>query len=193
MSELVDKNGETIKDVQFNIKKESGSHLADRKALHSGQGSTKPFKDMDDLEKMASNIYATAVDDISKEYEADKKAGLDINDLESIKNYKLGYTPIGETLIVKYIKEEQKVGSLILPDSTSDSKKAIIITPGLYISTLFKGDIVILKGQSKANPYPYEAKRTFNGITFNEIPVEAVAGVFHEREDIIQKIKDANN
>jgi hypothetical protein len=190
MSELLDSKGEPVTDLQFNLKKQSANHLADKKALHSGQGSTKPFKNMEDLESMASNIYAKAIDGIEEEYIKDKEAGLDINDYNSIMEFEVGYTPVGDTLLVKFIKEEQKMGSIILLDNKTNEKdkKAIVIAPGLYVTSLCKGDVIIMKASSHTNPFPPSYKRIIKGITFEEIPFEGVSGVFHDRDFIMQRI-----
>lgn len=189
MSELLDSKGEPINDLQFNLKKQSANHLADRAALHNKQGYTKPFDSMEDLEKQASAIYAKAADTNKEEYDKDKEKGLDINDINSVLAFEPDYTPLGDTVLVKYIKEDHKIGTLILPDSYNADKKAVVIVPGLLVSTIFKGDIIVLKGSDRNNPYPPSFKRKIKDIEFEEIPSMAISGVFKSREAVIDRIK----
>jgi len=190
MSELLDSNGQPINDLQFNLKKQSANHLADRKALHNKQGYTKPFESMEELEKQANSIYAKAGDDNKEEYEKDKLNGLDINDMSSVMAFEPDYTPLGDTLLVKYIKEDNQIGTIILPDSFNKDKKAVVIVPGLLVTTLFKGDIIIMKGSDRNNPYPPSYKRRIKDIDFEEIPSMAVSGVYKSREALLARIRE---
>lgn len=125
-----------------------------------------------------------------KDVEEDKEKGFDINDIESIKAFAkaVEYTPLFNTVVVKQIREEQKVGSLILPDSSATGKKAVVIIPGMYVSQLQAGDIVTLQGDGRIQYF----NRVFKGVSFWELNVDSIGGVFKSREVIMQRLKDEN-
>jgi hypothetical protein len=142
----------------------------------------RTFNSMTELEESANSIYAKADDAQKAVYEKDKAAGLDINDKESIANYKVGYTPLGNTLLIKVIKQDMEYGSLLLTDLSNKNTKGVVIVPGLWVTTLKRGDVITLKATQSGNIQSIE--RTINGITFNEIDYEVAAGIFMEEEEL---------
>lgn len=169
-------------DFQINIPSRPANQNADREALKKQPGSIhRTFNDMKDLEESANSIYAKAGEAHKEMIEKDKAAGLDVNDIESIRNFKIGYTPLGNTLLIKQIHEDLKYGSILLPDGSNNNKKAVVIVPGLYVTTLKKGDIITLKPTTTGRA-PY-VKRTFKGVEFDEIDYDLVGGIFMEEED----------
>jgi len=196
MSDLLDSKGERINDLQFNLKKQSANHLADRKALHSKQGAIKPFKDEEDMIKTAETAFEGASKTLIELADKERELGFDIKDAKSIKNFKVGYTPFGTLLLVKIIYEEQKIGNILVPDNTALGRKAIVIVPGSYVTDLKKGDVVQLRPTSRGqyggidhNALPPHVERVFNGIKFHEITMESILGVYIDREEYIQRSK----
>lgn len=127
-----------------------------------------------------------------EEVEADKLKGFDIDNFESIKNFEIAYTPVGNTVLVKYVLEELKIGSIWLPDKSNTNLKAIVVVPGIYVNNLLLGDVITIRGSTTSNPYPPSMERIFRGVTFQEISYEAVAGVFKTRNEIIERIANEN-
>lgn len=123
-----------------------------------------------------------------EEVEADRLKGFDIDSLESIRNFEIAYTPVGNTVLVKYVLEELKIGSVWIPDKSNTNLKAIVVVPGIYVNNLLLGDVVTIRGSTTSNPYPPSMERIFRGVTFQEISYEAVAGVFKTRNEIIERI-----
>lgn len=128
-----------------------------------------------------------------EEVEADKLKGFDIDSLESIQNFEIAYTPVGNSLLVKYVLEELKIGSIWLPDKSNTNLKAIVVVPGIYVNNLLLGDVITIKGSmDPRNPVPPGVDRVFRGVTFTEISYEAVAGVFKTRKEVIDRIAREN-
>lgn len=128
-----------------------------------------------------------------EEVEADKLKGFDIDSLESIQNFEITYTPVGNSLLVKYVLEELKIGSIWLPDKSNTNLKAIVVVPGIYVNNLLLGDVITIKGSmDPRNPIPPGVDRVFRGVTFTEISYEAVAGVFKTRKEVIERIAREN-
>jgi hypothetical protein len=149
----------------------------------------RTFNSPEDMVASAESIYAVKN---TEEVAKDKEHGLDINDIESIKAFKTGYSPAGNSVLVKFIKEEEKVGKIILTDHSNPNKKAVVITAGLYVNNFRPGDIVLLKGQDVRNPLPPFADRVFKSITFKEISVDAIAGIFLDKKEWLDRIVKDN-
>jgi len=145
------------------------------------------FKSNDDLINQAEKLYAGAINKIKNRYEEDKKLGLDVNSLESVKSFNIDYTPAGDTVLVKFIYEKEEVGSIILPDQTTGSLKAVVFVPGLLVNTLEKGDVVVLKGKDIKDPIPPFVDRVFKGIEFKEVVYQAIAGIFKNRAELLKR------
>lgn len=128
-----------------------------------------------------------------EEVEADKLKGFDINSLESIEAFKIDYTPVGNSLLVKFVLEELKIGSIWLPDKSNMNLKAIVVVPGIYVNNLLLGDVITLKpDRDSKNPVPLSVPRIFKGVEFQEISYESVAGVFKTRKEVIDRIVKEN-
>lgn len=161
---------------------------SDRRRSKNLTGHHRSFSSQSDMEEQAEKIYAKHGNKIKEEYESDVKNGLDIKNPESIKNFDIEYTPIGNSLVIKELHEELKEGSLILPNGLGDDKKGIVMVPGLLVTTLKRGDVVALKptpqGQLMA------LKREFNGVKFVEIEIYAVAGVCKREAEMQDRLKE---
>lgn len=140
------------------------------------------------IEDMADNIYAKSQDAIEKEVETDKEKGFDINDINSILNFKVGYTPVGNTVLIKTIKGEEKVGNIIIPDNSTRGTKAVVIVPGMLVTMLRKGDIILYKATLEGSVASVE--RIFNGVKFHEIDYYAIAGVMKDIDEMNERVKD---
>lgn len=181
--ELPDSVMQEMQDTNSKASNHSRSHLI-------GAGANqRTFSSPEDMVASAESIYAVKN---TEEVAKDKALGLDIDDIESIKAFKTGYSPAGNTVLVKFIKEEEKVGDIILLDRSNPNKKAVVITTGLYVNNFRPGDVVLLKGQDARNPLPPSADRIFKGITFKEISVEAIAGLFLDRKEWLDRIVEDN-
>lgn len=147
------------------------------------------FEDDDDMVSKAEKKYRKAN---LEEAELDKTKGFDIESIESIRAFDVGYTPMGNTVLIKIIREEHKIGLIIIPDGTALGVKAVVVVPGLYVNNLLLGDIVMLKGESPSKPIPPHIDRKFKDVNFWEVPFEAIAGAFVSREKLITRIGAEN-
>lgn len=160
-----------------------------RSHLIGAGANNRTFRSPEEMVAAAESIYATKNED---EINQDKVNGLDINDINSIINFKVGYTPSGNSLLVKFIKEETNYGKIILPDITNPNKKAVVIVAGLYVTNFKAGDIILLKGTSPSNPLPPHENRLFKNIKFKEISAEAAAGIFMDKNEWLDRIVKDN-
>ncbi len=196
--ELTDSKGQPLKKeepFQIAITKSSAGKNADRDALKRVKGADqvsigKPkFDNMHELEEKAEELYSAEQNAYIKLCEKEKALGFDVTDPECIKTFKINYTPVGDTLLVKFIREEKMAGKLLLIDGSNESKKAIVMVPGLLVNTVFRGDIVTMKPTDRLNPFPPSVKRRIADIEFEEISYQAVGGVFKDRVDVIKRIQ----
>lgn len=161
-----------------------------RSHLNSPGATNRTFGTMEEMVSSANSIYTNVN---VEEHEKDKKNGFDINDIESIKAFRAGYTPVGNSVLIKVIKEEQKIGNIIIPPGSGDSIKAVVVVPGLYVNNLKVGDIITFKlAQGGKVQLPPMVDNTIKGIKFKEVSYEAILGVFIERETIIDRIAEEN-
>lgn len=171
--------GEMLK----NVEKGNGVKFTDARGKDSPEAKATEMEGKFEKEKLRRK----------EEVEADKLKGFDINSLESIQNFKVEYTPVGNSLLVKYVLEELKIGSIWLPDKSNTNLKAIVVVPGIYVNNLLLGDVITLKpDRDTRNPVPLSVPRIFNGVEFQEISYESVAGVFKTRKEVIDRIAKEN-
>jgi hypothetical protein len=138
-------------------------------------------------EDYVKDIYVKADQKIKEEYEKEKSLGFDYRDSVSVDNFNIDYTPVGDTIIVKFIIEVPKEGEIITPKKYED-RKAVVLVPGLLITTLEKGDIISMKPSDRNNPLPPTVDREFNGIKFQEISYYSVAGIYRNRKDVMERV-----
>lgn len=160
-----------------------------RSHLNSPGSIQREFKTKDQMEESANKLVEKHVAELTAESVKDKQNGFDINDIMSIMNFETGYTPIGSTLIVKEIKEEHKIGDLLILDKSATMQKAVVITPGLQVTLLKKGDIVAFKAMKKEEA-PLATNRVFNKVKFLEIDYIIVGGVFESLEVMQQRLAE---
>lgn len=180
------------KDAEKNTVSVESIKASQRTRSHLNNAGTigRTFGSMDELLEKAEEIYGSAGKAMVKEHEKDKENGFDINDVESIKNFNIDYTPLGNSVVVKFIREDLKLGEIIVPDTSNHGRKAVIMVAGLYVDTLKRGDIVRLRPMAPQRPgakinqdeLPPSVDIIFNNVKFSEISYEAVAGVFLSRE-----------
>jgi len=147
------------------------------------------FDSMASLEEQASKIYASHKHKVQLEYEKDLEAGFDILDVESVKTFskeKVKYTPTGNTVLVKELPEQDKIGNLIVPDGASIEKKGIIIVAGLYAQVYQPGDVIAIKPSERGGIQAI--KRVIEGVTFYEIDAHVISGIY----EFIEVIKKRN-
>ena len=193
MSELLDASGNEIKSI-----KTMKASERTRTHLNSPATINRTFDSDEAMLKSAEEIYGKAIDEREIEYEKEKALGFDINDIESVMRYPVNFTPLGNTVLVKFIYEKENKGKIILPSAIQDTmgRKAIVIVPGLFVDSLRKGDLILFRpmenrykaGTPDYNALPPAADKMFGGIKFHEISFEAVAGVFISREEIIKRL-----
>lgn len=198
---LTDKDGNPLKskeessvpqDFNIRISKRSASHTADKEALSKQVGRTmEKFSSEEDMINKAQERFQT---NYEKEKQKDLSNGFNIDDENSILSYEIDYTPIG-TMIVKFIKEEIKIGNLYLPDNGIENKKAIVMIPSLYDTVFRKGDIILFRptkfnqyGKSEFG-YPPHLERQFKNVTFQEISAEDISGILTRREEVVKRIQ----
>jgi hypothetical protein len=139
-------------------------------------------------EEYVKDVYARADQKIKEDYEKEKELGFDYKDNASVLAFEPNFTPVGDTLIVKFIVEIPEAGKIITSNKTED-KKAVVIVPGLLVTTIEKGDVILLKPSDRNNPLPPAVEREFNGIKFQEISYYSVAGVYKDRTSVMNRIK----
>lgn len=140
----------------------------------------------------AKEIAEAATKEMLKEIEEDKEKGLDIHDIDSIINFDIGYTPLGYTVIVKEIIENQKIGLIYLPDTSEMSRKAVVIETGHGIHAIKPGDVISyreLPDKSK-NYDKYTSTRVFKGVKFKEISMDMVAGVYKSKQIVLDRLNN---
>lgn len=174
-------------EVNINMSPRTANHTADRLALSKQGNSYKKFESMEELEKDFKEAYAHLNENDQKylkEKEADRLNGLDIDDADSIANFEVNYTPLGSTLLVKFLREDDLGSKIIILDSTAKIKKGLVIQPGVFVDYLKKGDIISLRNERDARqPLPDAIEHKFNGITLKEINYESCAGIFMKAKD----------
>lgn len=160
----------------------TANHQADREAKGRQGNIQRKFASMEELNASFEETYAHLNENDQKymrEVEEDKLAGFDINDPESIANFEIGYVPLGSTVLVKFLREDDLGNKIIIPDLSAKIKKALIVQPGLFVDYLKKGDIVSLRNINNArSPLPDAIDHTFNGVKFKEINYESCVGIF---------------
>lgn len=124
---------------------------------------------------------------------SDRENGLDIDDVKSIQQFKLGYTPLNYVILVKRISNDEKVGSIFLPVGSGNEIKAIVMGVGLHVRELVKGDVVIIYDEAITGGVRTSKKIKLNGIEFTEYSVDAVRGVYKERSDIRKQMLADDN
>jgi len=192
--DLVNEKGEQLQS-ENSVKSIKASQRT-RSHLIAPGNNQRQFENMEQLEESAKQIYAHAIDKFREEYIKEKEQGFDFNDPESVNNFDINYTPLGNTVLVKFIREEQKIGSIFVLDGTNSARKALVMVPGLYVDSLKRGDVVSIKsGRDQStgriiDAFPDSPIRIFNGISFNEIPFEYIGGVFIGREEIMNRLKE---
>lgn len=139
-------------------------------------------------EEYVRDVYARMDEKIKEDYEKEVALGFDYRDKTSVLAFEPNFTPVGDTLIVKFIIEIPEKGKIIPPGKTED-KKAVVIVPGLLVTTVEKGDIVLMKPSDRNNPLPPAVEREFNGIKFQEISYYSVAGVYTDRDTVMKRVK----
>lgn len=165
------------------------AHLNSPGAIH------RTFESEEDMVKSAISTYDTKK---SEEHEADKAKGFDFEDIDSVKNFKTGYTPVGNTVLVKIIYEEKKEGMIFLPSGSGDSIKAVVVVPGLFVNNLKPGDVVsIKKGMRTPNSKPEAIlppmeEHLIKGIKFKELSYDMISGAYIERDELINRISQEN-
>lgn len=174
--ELVDAKGDSIESIKASNR--TRSHLLN---------DTKRFESMSELEKSAENIHGKEIVLQDAIHIKDKENGFDINDIDSVTNFDAGYTPLGNSLLIKVIKEEQKIGSVLVPDSSNLSKKAVVVVPGLLVTSLKAGDIVSIKPAERGSIQTID--RILKGVKFDEIDYHAIAGIFKSSKEMKERIK----
>ena len=146
---------------------------------------SRKFDSPEEMAKHATEAYQIGVKKVNQ-IEIDK--GFDISDINSVLAFETGYTPIGNSIILKEIPKEvvEEENKLIVMDLSNTSKKYYVITPGLMVTTLEKGDIVNLgnftgEGVKVIN-------KTFKGITFVEAEYYSITGVYHPLIEMKERI-----
>lgn len=136
--------------------------------------------------------FKTAIDKAVQEANADKEKGFDINSLESIIKFAnaLEYTPMYNTVLIKAIKQEEKIGNIIIPDMSNKGHKGVVIVPGMFVTMLKAGDIVNL--QSRQSQTLRYFNRIFKEINFWEVDADDICGVFQFRSTIQKRVEQAN-
>lgn len=179
---------ETGDNVGIVMSPRTASHQADREAKNKQGNPTKTFESIEDMEKSFNDTYGhlNEIDQkYMKEKETDKLNGFDIDDKESIMNFDLEYTPMGSTLIVKFLREDELGSKSIIIDVTSKIKKALVVQPGIFVDYLKKGDIVsLVPSRTTRSPLPDHAPHLFKGVSFQEINYEAIAGIYMREKDL---------
>jgi len=183
-----------ITDEDIKIKTIKASERT-RTHLNSPGTTNRTFDSMEAMVENAESKYKKSFID---EMEKDKEKGFDINDINSINAFEFDYCPLQYTVVVKFIREEQKVGSIIIPDSSSLTFKGVVIEPGLMVNNLKRGDIVTFKPtlvdpkKQLFNPIPDNMEIIIKGIVFKEVSYESIAGVYLKREKLIERIAEEN-
>lgn len=185
---LVDKDGNEINDVNINISKRSADHQANREALNKGLNTTV-FTSKEDMEAKADKLYGGAAKLRRQEKIDDKTLSFDIDDIESIRAFDIGYCPYGQTIIIKHLFIEEEIGNIIIPDSTSEGKKAVVVCTGLYAPNLRVGDVIILRPIDNGGKI-YTTNRTFKGVKFAEVELGFVTGVFKSISEINSRVEE---
>ena len=182
--ELINKSLENMDKLE--VPKDAVSGLVDAK----GDTVSKPIKftdarKKDNLEDKAELMKNSAVEEFKKEMEEDKAKGLDINDIESIKAFDIGYCPLGSELVCKQIIEEHKIGSIhVPPGSDAAPTKVIVIETGMHVGYVEKGDVLLLNG-GRLHAFTIQ----FKGIKFKLIDYSAVNGVMKPKSEILARVK----
>lgn len=127
-----------------------------------------------------------------REIQEDKENGLDISDIESIRGFDLGYVPLGNSVLLKEIRQDQEIRGIVIPDMSNEVSKAVVIETGTLIEGLRKGDVVTIKPSTSGDRIP-SIERTIKGIKFKEYSYLALAGVFVPKVVYMERIKEENN
>ena len=165
---------------------EQGNKLAG-KAVEGAASSIKITDDRrrDTLLERALDESEKIVKQFNEEVDKDAKNGFNINDVDSVNSFETDFTPMENEVLVKFIIEEYKIGSIFVPTGSDlNAKKAIIVETGLHVSYLQKGDIVVLRG-GKIQATNFMIK----GIKFNIIDAGVILGVFSKKQDILSRLK----
>jgi hypothetical protein len=207
---LLNEKGEKIEAPSELVKnqdgKEQGLDLAEVKTIKASERTRahlnspgaihRTFGSEEEMVESAMSTYNTEKD---KEHEADKEKGFDFSSIESVTNFKVGYTPAGNSVLVKVISEERKSGLIFLPSGSGDTIKAVVVVPGLYVNNLKPGDVISFKKAPPATPngkpqniLPPMQELTLRDIKFKDVSYEAIAGIFLEREEIIARVAEEN-
>lgn len=147
----------------------------------------RTFDSIEDMNAQAEEALSMRDKDYLKEVEEDKLNGFDINDINSIINFDIEYAPIGSTILVKFLREDKLGSTIILLDSSSESKKALVVEVGMFVDYIKKGDIISVRGQDSRNPLPPSIERTFKGVKLKEINYESVTGIYMKKQELIKR------
>lgn len=139
------------------------------------------------LDSKIEEKFNASIKEWRVEVEEMKEKGLDIEDIESIKAFDIEYTPIGSTIIVKELKNDEKFGSIIIPDIAKEVRRGVVIETGLYAHELRKGDIVAYKHNVKDHNF---RDVEFKHIKFHEIDIDAVSGVYLKKQEVVERLKN---
>lgn len=173
---------------------ETSMKASDRTRSHLLTGHQKALNGLS-VEDMAVRAEQDFGNIYTKNIAADKEKGFDVESLDSIINFDVGYTPSDTAILVKLIRQEEKIGSIIIPDRSNPNAKAVIVVPGFRVYNYDAGDVIMLRSTGRE---PLRAlSRTFKGIEFHEIDESFIAGNFISRKEwynrTIKKNKEINN
>jgi hypothetical protein len=177
--ELLDSNGDALKSIKASER--SRAHLNSKGNIN------RTFPDMATLEKQGESIYAKEQDKIKEEYENDVKAGFDVKDINSILAFEPGYTPVGNSLLLKNIHKEQRKDQLFLPPGVGENPQGIVIVAGLYATIFRKGDIVSFNA-TMGGQIP-TVKRKLNNVEFVEVDATYISGIHKPEAEIRERVK----
>lgn len=150
--------------------------------------SDRNFVSQTDMELQAEKLYAGHANKLKKEQEEDVVNGLDINDIESIKNFNICYTPLGNSVVIKQLHEEEQIGKIIIPAGLDiTDRKYIVMVPGLLVNMLNRGDIITMKGTPSGKLDVIDRK--FNGVKFIEVDFYAIAGIYKSEQDMQKRVE----
>lgn len=167
-----------------------------RSHLNSPGAKQRTFGSVEEMVKSAEETFNR---DNSVEVALDAENGFDINDPKSVIAFDCGYTPLGYTVLVKIIKEEAKsaTGLVLLPDHSTIGYKAVVVETGLLVNNLEKGDIVVFKPMKDnqgriVRDLPGFIDMTLKKIKFQEVPYEALAGIYMSKKVLLSRIAEYN-
>jgi hypothetical protein len=144
----------------------------------------RSFSSPEDLVKQAKRDYEGEQSILNKiEYDA----GFDVKDINSVMAFDPGFTPIGNTVLLKQIPTEIKsAGNLSIIDNSLEGKLFYVITTGLLVRNLHKGDIVTLSATVSGGVS--SVRKIFKKVTLWEVDYYSISGIFMAKEELEERI-----